>query len=379
MRATARLGKVAGVSVGAHWSTLFVLALFSTMLATVELPDTAPGYPTATYWVVAVVLAGVFFASILAHELAHAAVARRHGVAVDRITLWLLGGIAQLHEHARDPEAELRIALAGPAMSFAVGVGSGVLAVVLYEGGGPGLVVGALGWLAMVSMLLAVFNLVPGAPLDGGRVLTAVLWRRSGDERAARRRSARIGQVLGQVMIGIGIFDVLVGAGIGGLWFVLLGWFLMAAARGEQAQIELTGALDGMRVADVMTARPVVVGRGTKIADLVAHESLHTHGSSFPIVDDHGQLTGLVTFRRVRAVPHGRWANTTVDDIGLHLDELRMATPDEKLLDVLARGGGGDGRIVVVEGGHVVGIVSPTDVTQAVQRLGLRADLPGRG
>ena len=374
-----RLGRVAGVSVGAHWSTLLVLALFATMLATIELPATAPGYPTVVYWVAAVVLAGVFLASILAHELAHAAVARHHGVAVDSITLWLLGGIAQLHEHARDPEAELRIALAGPATSFAIGAASGVLAVAVYSVGGPGLVVAALGWLATVSTLLAVFNLIPGAPLDGGRVLTALLWRRSGDERAARRRSARIGQVLGQVMIGIGIFQMLVGVGIGGLWFVLLGWFLMAAARGEEAQLELTAALDGVRVADVMTPRPVVVGRGTTVADFVAHKTLHTRGSSFPIVDGHGQVTGLVTFRRVRAVPHGRWETTPVDDVALPVDELWTAAPDEKLLDVLARGPGGDGRIVVLDGGHVVGIVSPTDVTQAVQRFGLHADLSRGG
>ena len=197
-----RLGKVAGVSVGAHWSTLLVLALFATLLATTELPATAPGYPTAAYWVVAVVLAGVFLASILAHELAHAAVARHHGVPVDSITLWLLGGVAQLHEHARDPDGELRIALAGPAASLVIGVVSGVVAAAVYTTGGPGLLVGALAWLATVSVVLAVFNLLPGAPLDGGRVLTALLWRRSGDERAARQRSARIGQVLGQVLIG---------------------------------------------------------------------------------------------------------------------------------------------------------------------------------
>ena len=169
---------------GAHWSTLVVLALFATVLATTELPATAPGYATAAYWVVAVVLAGVFLVSILAHELAHAAVARHHGVAVDGITLWLLGGVAQLHEHARDPDGELRIALAGPAASLIVGVISGVVAGVMYATGGPGLLVGALAWLATVSVVLAVFNLLPGAPLDGGRVLTALLWRRSGEERA---------------------------------------------------------------------------------------------------------------------------------------------------------------------------------------------------
>ncbi len=375
MKATVRLGKVTGVPVGAHWSTLVILALFATVLATTELPTTAPGYATAAYWVVAIVLAGVFLVSILAHELAHAAVARHYGVAVDGITLWLLGGVAQLHEHARDPDGELCIALAGPAASLVVGVVSGVVAGVMYTTGGPGLLVGALAWLATVSVVLAVFNLLPGAPLDGGRVLTALLWRRSGDERAARQRSAQVGQVLGQVLIGFGILDVLVGAGIGGLWLVLLGWFLMSAARGEEAQVELTGALGGARVADVMTPHPAVARRGSSIAEFVAHQGLHSHGSSFPIVDESGRVSGLVTYRRVRAVPHERWTTTAVDAVALPLDQLWTAGPEENVLDVLARGHGGDGRIVVLDRGELVGIVSPVDITQAIQRRGLLADL----
>ena len=378
MKATVRLGRVAGVSVGAHWSTLLVLALFATVLATSELPATAPGYPTAAYWVVAIAFAGVFLLSILAHELAHAAVARHHGVGVDSITLWLLGGVAQLHEHAHDPDGELRISLAGPAASFVIGVASGVLAVAMYAAGASGLLVGAVAWLATVSVVLAVFNLLPGAPLDGGRVLTAVLWRRSGDERAARERSARVGQTLGQVLIGLGIFDVLVGAGIGGLWLVLLGWFLMSAARSEEAQAQLTGVLHGVRVADVMTPHPAVVRRGTSIAEFVTHQGLQTHGSSFPIVDDSGHVSGLVNYRRVSAVPHDRWPTTAVDAVAVPLQQLWTAAPEEQLLDVLARGHDGDGRIVVVDRGTLVGIVSPVDITQAIQRHSLRAELARR-
>jgi CBS domain-containing protein len=226
----------------------------------------------------------------------------------------------------------------------------------------------------MVSMLLAVFNLLPGAPLDGGRVLAAILWRRSGDERAARRRAARTGRGLGQVLIGLGVVEVLFG-GVGGLWLVLLGFFLAAAARAEEGQLELRGALAGALVKDVMTAQPAVARRGSTIADFVAEAGCHARGSSFPVVDDRGQICGLVTFRRARVVPHDRWATTSVDEIALPLHELWTATPDERLLDVLARGRGGDGRIVVLDGGRVVGIVSPLDITQAMQRLGLQADL----
>jgi Zn-dependent protease len=331
MKPTVRIARVAGVSVGAHWSTLVVLALFGVVLATVELPATAPGYPPAAYWVAAFALAAVFLASVLVHELAHAAVARRHGVAVEGITLWLLGGVAEFHEHAHDPTAELRIAVAGPAATVAVGAASGAVAVTLYCTGAPGLLVAAFGWLATVSVVLAVFNLLPGAPLDGGRVLAAVLWRRSGDERGSRRRAARSGQTIGQVLIGIGILDLFVGAGVGGLWLILLGWFLIGAARGEEADLDVRGALVGVRVLDVMTPDPAVVHQGMSIAELLAAQALHTRGSSFPIVDDTGTATGLVTLHRIRAVAPDRWATTTVDEVAFPRDGLRTAAPDEQL------------------------------------------------
>jgi CBS domain-containing protein len=265
--------------------------------------------------------------------------------------------------------------LAGPGTSFVIGALSGVVAIGLDAVGAPGVLVAAFVWLSVVSMLLAVFNLLPGAPLDGGRVLAAILWRRSGDERGSRRRAAEVGYVMGQVLIGLGVIEVLFGGGVGGLWLALLGWFLMGAARAESTQLQMTAALTGVRVADVMTRDPRVVRSGTTVAQFVADSSGPSRGSTFPIVDNEGELAGLVTFRSVRSLPSPRWATTTVDEIAVPHSELWTAAPAELLIDALARGHRGEGRIIVVDNERVVGIVSPVDVTQAMQRFGLRADL----
>jgi Zn-dependent protease len=375
MKPTVRIATIGGVPVGAHWSTLLVLTLFATDLATVELPATSPGESTVAYWVTALVLAAVFLASIVAHELAHAAVARHHGVGVDGITLWLLGGVAQLHGSARDADSELRIALAGPAASFVIGLISGIVAVAFSAIGVAGLLVAAFGWLGVVSVVLAVFNLLPGAPLDGGRVVTALLWRRNGDERTARRQAARIGQALGQVLIGLGILELFFGAGVGGLWFVLLGWFLSSAAQREETDAATRGALAGVRVCQVMTPRPTVVHSGTSIAAFVEQQALHGRGSSFPMVDDAGKLCGMVTLRRIRETPRERWSTTPVDEIAVAPDQLWTAEPQALLLELLTQGHGGNGRMVVLEHDCPVGIVSPLDITQAIQRFSLQADL----
>jgi CBS domain-containing protein len=287
----------------------------------------------------------------------------------------LLGGVAQLHEHAHERVGELEIALAGPAASFVIGAVSGIIALGLYGIGAPGVFTAAFVWLSVVSILLAVFNLLPGAPLDGGRVLAAILWRRSGDERGSRQRAAEVGYVMGQVLIGLGVVEVFFGGDVSGLWLALLGWILMGAARGESAQLQLTGALTGVRVADVMTRDPRVVRSGTTVAQFVEDSSGLSRGSTFPIVDAQGRLAGLVTFRSVRSLPSPRWPTTTVDEIAIPHSELWTAAPDEYLVDALTRGHRGEGRIVVVDNARVIGMVSPIDVTQAMQRFGLRADL----
>jgi Zn-dependent protease/CBS domain-containing protein len=369
-----RLGRFRGIEVGAHWSVLVIGALLVWSLAVGTLPALAPGNSAAAYWLVATAAVIAFWAALLAHEFAHSVVAIRTGLTIDGITLWLLGGVSQLHGEAATPDDELRIALAGPVTSFAIALGAGTLATAVETVGGPTLFVAALGWLAAVNLLLAVFNLAPGAPLDGGRVLHAIMWRRSGDRAAATLIATKSGQLVGYSLVGVGFLLVVLG-NLGGLWFVLLGWFLVGAARVEASNLLLRDALGGVRVADVMTARPITAPGDITVTTLLDDYVLGRHCSAFPITDGSGQITGLVTLRQVRGIAPSERTVRDVASIASPIDQVPRGRPDEPVLALLDRMGpsaAGDGRALVFDDGRLVGIVSPTDLNRALDVARMR-------
>jgi Zn-dependent protease/predicted transcriptional regulator len=376
--ATLRLGRISGVEIDINWTVLVIAWLVMWSLATFTLPETAPGYAVGVYWLVGGLGALALLASIVGHELSHAIVARRSGVPVEEITLWMFGGLARLGSQARDPRTELRIALAGPLASVAIGIVSIAAAALGSALRLPDVLVSGLVWLGIVNIVLAVFNLLPGAPLDGGRVLTAILWRRSGDERRARRGGAHAGRIVGQVLIALGVVQFALGAGIGGLWLAVIGWFLTSAAQVEEKQVDLMAAFEGVRVADVMTPHVHTVTADRTVADFVLHDALDTHVSSFPVITADGRLQGLVTLRRLRQLPRSSWETTTLGAAAVPVGRLVLADPDAMLLDVLPRASAGDGRVLVVDGSRLVGIVTPTDVTNALERLSLRRSVGRR-
>lgn len=376
MDETFRLGRIRGITIGVNWTVIVIVWLLMWSLASVTLPEAAPGYADGVYWAAGLGGALGLLASILAHELSHAIVARRHGVTVEGITLWMFGGVARLGSQASDARSELRIALAGPAMSIAIGSASSIAALISHLASGPDLLTAALGWLGLLNVVLAVFNLLPGAPLDGGRVLAAILWQRSGDERGSRRRAARAGSVVGQVLIALGILEVLAGAGIGGIWMALIGWFLTNAAHAEEAQVDMLAAFEGVRVADVMTTDVRTFNPERTVADFVRYDAMTVHGSSFPLVDRGGSIGGLVTLRRLRQLPPDEWATTTLGDVAVPVDRLAVARPDDAVIDVLMRSGSADGRMIVIDDGRLVGIITPSDITSALERLLLARSRP---
>lgn len=366
------LGRVAGVRIGAHWSVLAILALITIGLAAGRFPESAPGRPWVAYLAAGLITGVVFLASLLAHEISHAIVAQRNGVRVRGITLWLFGGVAQLEGEPRSPGADLRIAGVGPLVSIALGavfLGVWVLAGALGMGT---LVLGALGWLAFINVVLAVFNLIPAAPLDGGRLLRAALWSRSGNWRRAATTAARAGQYFGFGLIVLGLVEVFL-VGLGGLWLMLIGWFLVNAARAEQYQAEQQQALAGVQVADVMSPEPTTVPPGLTVDQFIDQYLMRHRFSSFPLVDGGG-LSGLVTLNRVRQVPPQARSQTTLREIACAPDEVTVARPQEALTTLLPRMAGcSDGRAVVLDdGGTVVGIVSPTDISRSLQVAPLR-------
>jgi Zn-dependent protease/CBS domain-containing protein len=361
------LGRIAGIRVAANWTLLIVVALLVLGLAGGVFPRQYPGLMPAWYLVGAAVGAVLFLGSLLAHELAHALVARRAGVAVESITFWLFGGVARLAGDAPGAVAALWIALVGPLTSLALAGVFAALASVLREVGAPAVVAGVPGWLAWTNLGLALFNLLPGAPLDGGRVLRALLWIRSGDRDRSALTAARAGRVLGIVLVGLGIFQVFSGLGASGLWVAFIGWFLGGAARAEEQLATARGALAGVRVRDAMTPNPVVAPASATVAQVLADITSRLGFTSLPVLDDRGALAGLVTLRRLRAVPPERRATTRLAEIACPPADLVTVSPDEPVADLLGRlSAGEDRRALVLDGGRLVGIVSPADIMRAL-------------
>lgn len=242
MRASFRLGRISGIPIGVHWSILFIFGLITWGLADVVLPQRQPGHPTAVYWGAALVTAVLFYLCLLAHELSHALVARRAGLEVRGITLWLFGGVAELGGDARSPEVELRVGAVGPIVSLVLaGVFAGVAALGAWWSA-PALLVAMAWWLGTINLTLGLFNLVPAYPLDGGRVLRSLLWRRRGDQEWATLSAARTGEVFALGLITFGLLDLASGGQRGGLWLTGLGWFLHSAARSERQAVVVSDA-----------------------------------------------------------------------------------------------------------------------------------------
>ncbi|WP_169948009.1 site-2 protease family protein [Microbispora sp. H11081] len=380
MRSSISLGRVGGVPVGLNISVIVIVAILVVGLAFGRFPIAFPGLPVVAYVLAALVSAVLFLASLLAHELAHAFVARRHGVEVSGITLWLLGGVAELRGEPRSPGADLKIAGVGPLTSVVCAGVFAFLAWALSLAGAPPLAGGMFGYLAAVNVLLAVFNLVPAAPLDGGRVLRAFLWARWGDRMRAAVAAARAGRVFGYTLIALGFLNLVSGLSLQGFWLALIGLFLVNAATAEEQQTQIDAALHGLTVGEVMSRDPVVAHPGETVAGLIDRLVLRHHLSTYPLVDDEGRFTGLVTLGRIRGVPPDGRAATRLRDIACPLSDVPSAHPGDQLTELLQRMSGcADGRAVVLgDDGRLVGLVTPTDISRTIQTVDLRAREPYR-
>ncbi|HEY5121609.1 MAG TPA: site-2 protease family protein [Acidimicrobiales bacterium] len=368
-----RLGRIAGIPVGMNWSIGFIFVLIAWEMADLVLPAAVPHASSAVCWTVGLAATVLFFVSLLAHEASHAIVATHHGVAVRRITLWLFGGVSELESNALSPSADFRIAVVGPLTSLVLAALFGLARFALGHGSGTGAVLSAaIGWLAWINLTLGVFNLVPAAPLDGGRVLRAVLWARSGDRASAAAAATRAGQAFGYVLVTFGVLEFLT-VGIFGLWMVFLGWFLLSAARAEEGSTMLRAALGQLSVRDLMTRDPVTIPAATTVADMIDTELLHHHFGTFPLVDAKGELVGLTTMSRLRRVaPHDR-GTTQLIDVACPIAGVPSAGPDAEVVDVLARmQTSPDGRALIIDQGRLVGIISPTDVMRYMQVAALK-------
>jgi Zn-dependent protease len=364
MGGTVRLLRVAGIDIEAHWSWILIVGLIVWSLADSAFPSTNPGLADGTYVAMGVVAALALFVSLALHELGHALVARREGMAIQGITLWLLGGVARFGGRFPSARAELRIAIAGPIVSVTIGGLLLALALVLPLGGA---VDGVVFWLGYVNLVLAVFNLLPALPLDGGRVLRATLWLRRGDLGDATRSAVSISRACGRGMIGIGIALLLFGI-LGGAWLALIGWFVLQGASSEEL-VTPSGRLSRLHVADVMVREPHGVPAGTTLDHFLEDLVVDTRHTVYPVVEGEHVL-GLISFRDAQRVPRAQRGEHVVEERMVPGDRVLVLDADAVLVEQLgALMAAPLRRALVRVDGHVTGLLSPTDALRAVDVL----------
>ena len=357
------LGRIGGVEVRINWSWLVIFALIVWTLADGVFPSTNPGLSGNTHLAMAIVAALLFVVSILLHELGHAWEARREGLEVDGITLWLFGGVSQFKGGFPSAGAEFRIAIAGPLVSLVLGV----VFVLIAIAGLPSAVDGVAAWLGYINLALLVFNLIPALPLDGGRVLRAALWQSKGDLGWATRVGTDIGRVFGYLFIGLGIAMFIFQGSFSGAWLAFIGWFLLQAATAEARYIATEAALHGLRVRDLMVRDPVTVDGDLTVGQFMDEVARSRRFTTYPVVDG-GRPIGLLAFGSVAALPRSEWDSRRVREAMLPLERVPLLTEDETAIDALtALSSPTSNRGLVVENEHLAGLLSITDLTRALE------------
>lgn len=375
MRAGGRgthLFTLAGFRVGMDLSWLVIAFLVTWTLAAGIFPGQYPGLSTGTYWIMGIACAAGLLLSIVLHELSHSLVARRFGMPIGGITLFIFGGIAQMEDQPPHPKAEALMAVAGPVSSLIIG---GVL-LGLHSLAGSALPTPAAGvvhYLGLINLVLAAFNLVPAFPLDGGRLLRAGLWAWKGSIRKATRIASRIGRIFSYMLIALGMLALLSGAFIAGIWWGLIGLFLNGAAKSSYRQMLLRRELEGEPVRKFMEDSPITVPASTTVGELLEKYVFRHYKKMFPVVEEDGSLLGCVTTTEIKHVPEEQRETRTAGQIARRCGGENTIGPDEDATTALSRmSGSGNSRLVVAENGRPVGVIALKDL---LELLSLKIDL----
>ncbi len=369
MQAQIKLFRVFGIQIGLHYSWLLIAVLVVLSLAG-QFSATNPQWGPIMIWALAILTALLFFAAIIVHELSHATIAKLRGLPVKSITLFALGGVAQIEREASDAKTEFWMGIVGPITSAIIG--AVCLAGAFAFGWEPSgrhqsPAASMLGWLGVINVLLAVFNMIPGFPLDGGRVLRAIVWWITGNASRATRIAARVGQGIAFLFIIVGLFRFFNGAGFAGLWLAFIGWFLLDAARSSYVQQEMAQLLRGVRVGDVMTKECPTVKGDLNLQTFVDDYLLRSGQRCFLVADD-GHNTGLVTAHQVKDVDRDKWPDMTVAEVMLPLSRLHAVKPGTSVSDALEMMSREDvNQLPVVSNNHLDGIVSRGHILRLLQ------------
>jgi Zn-dependent protease len=358
------LGRIFGIRIGINWSWLVVVALITWTLAAGIFPESNPGLSDGTYIVLAIVAAALFFASLLLHELGHAVQARREGLEIEGITLWLFGGVAKFKGTFPSAGAEFRIAIAGPLVSLVLGV---LFVLAAWATPEPEEVDAVVAWLGYINLTLLVFNLLPALPLDGGRVLRSILWQVRGDFRWATRAAATVGRGFGYLFIALGIVMFVFQGSFSGAWLAFIGWFLLQAATAEDRYAMVSDTLGDLRVRDLMVPDPVTVDANATLGQFMDDVAWGRRYTSYPVVDN-GRVVGLLTFRRVAETPRSDWDRRSVRECMIDRDRVPVLEEDETAVEALAELSESEvNRGIVLDGERLVGFLSITDLARALE------------
>jgi len=356
-----------GIPVRIHYTLWVVFILIAWSLAYGYMPHQYPGLDVVTYWAIGIASAIILFASVLVHELSHSYVAKKNGLPIARITLFFFGGVSEMTEEPQDPSLEVRVAAAGPLMSFLIAAVLGGLWYATTVVKAPVALTATLGYGALINATLGVFNLLPAFPLDGGRVFRGSIWKRSGNLVGATRTATRVSEALSLLMMLGGFAAIIFGDFVNGLWIVVLGWFIRSGAETSLRQTLIGEALSGVRVVDIMTQNVLTVPPDITVQQLISDYFLVNRHGGYPVVKD-GQILGIVTLQCVRSISQGQRTSVTVARAMVPCESTVMVKPTLSALDAFQRMARKNvGRVLVVEGGRLLGILTRGDLMRIIQ------------
>lgn len=365
---TFRLGSIFGfeIRIDLSWFIIFFLILWT--LTASLFPQTYPGLSTATYIAMGIVGTLLFFASLLAHELSHSLVAKAKGIPVEGITLFVFGGISKTRMDAESPGDEFQIAGIGPLVSLILAASFGLIWWLGANAGWNVAITGVVRYLAVINLALAIFNLLPGFPLDGGRLFRSIVWKVTGSLKKATRIASWGGKLLSYLIIALGVVQLFGGNLLGGLWLILIGWFLNNAAEMSYQQLLIQSSLEGVRARELMTPHPETVPPDLSLQTLVDEYFLRRRYQAFPVTqDDHP--VGIITLNQVKETPREEWKIRTVETTMKPARDSVIVRPDEKMERVLQKmQESGARRVLVTRNSHLEGIITANDVANWLQR-----------
>lgn len=367
-----RIGKIFGITIEINFTWLIIFGMILWLVTQQELPGAAPDATTAELWITGIITTLLFFGSLLLHEIAHSVMANSLGAGVSRITLFLFGGVSQMKNEPNSPMSEFKIAIVGPLTSVVLGGVFIGLHFAIRAIGLSGVWAAALLWVGDINIALAIFNMLPAFPLDGGRVLRSILWGAWNNLERATHVASSIGRWFGYAMIGLGLLGIFAG-NLNGLWFVGLGWLLSSAAAGSYQQMQLRNTLGGVHVHDIMSSPVQTIPGDVSLAEAAQDHFMTKRFSAFGVEDENGRITGLIRMKDLQGVLRDRWSYITVRDAMQPLDrEAMMVRSDDEAVDAMMQMARNDlGRLLVTDGsGEVVGIISLTDIQRLVKVRG---------